>query len=117
MDVKLTFKGVKIKSVLPPLPVPLRTGSGILTHAPVLLVDILSEEGVVGLSYLFSPRKDLLKCLKEGIDAIAALLIGREMDPAKVSDHFRFRIPSIWWIWDFNDGKSRNRYGYLGRSF
>jgi mandelate racemase len=94
LDTKLTFKGVNIKAVLAPLPAPLRTGSGILTHAPVLLVDILSKEGVVGLSYLFSPREDLLKCLKEGIDAIAALLIGREMDPAKVSDYLdsEFRL-------------------------
>ncbi len=36
----IAISGVRVRAVLPPLPKPLKTASGKLTHAPVLLVDI-----------------------------------------------------------------------------
>lgn len=85
---ELTIGAVRLRAVLPPLPVPLNTASGQLTHAPVVLIDVEMSSGVVGVSYLFSPRPDMLKPLMEAIRALFEMVSGKLCDPVRLSAHF-----------------------------
>lgn len=81
----LTIESIQVRAVLPPLPKPLKTASGQLTHAPVLLMDLQTSEGITGLSYLFSPRQDMLKVLGDAIHAISVSIQGMRCDPVVIS--------------------------------
>ncbi len=81
----LTIESIQVRAVLPPLPKPLKTASGQLTHAPVLLIDLQTSQGITGLSYLFSPRQDMLKVLGDAIHAIAVSIQGMRCDPVEIA--------------------------------
>jgi Mandelate racemase / muconate lactonizing enzyme, N-terminal domain len=49
----MTLSGVVVRSVLVPLAPPLQTASGIVSEAPIMLIDLLTERGITGRSYLF----------------------------------------------------------------
>jgi mandelate racemase len=63
----LTIRGVKTAVVEVPLNFPLGTSAAIVRAAPLLLVDLLTEEDVIGRTYLFCYRRS-------GAQAVAALL-------------------------------------------
>ena len=84
----MTIANVRVRAVLPPLPKPLKTASGQLTHASVLLIDLEMSSGIVGVSYLFSPRRDMLRPLIEIIHALVASVAGSPCDPVAISEHF-----------------------------
>lgn len=84
----MTVRNVRVRAALPPLPNPLKTASGQLTHAPVLLVDLETSSGVTGVSYLFSPRRDMLNALMAALHALAACANGMRCDPVAISEDF-----------------------------
>ena len=63
----LTIREVKTTVVEVPMNFPLGTSAAVLRAAPLLLVDLLTEEGVIGRTYLFCYRRS-------GAKAVAALL-------------------------------------------
>jgi mandelate racemase len=64
---RLTLRAIRARGVEVPLKLPLGTSAGTLRSAPLLLVDLETEEGVTGRSYLFC-------YLPAAAPAIAALL-------------------------------------------
>ncbi len=50
---RLTVRGVRARAVEVPMKLPLGTSAGTLRNAALLLVDVDTEEGVTGRSYLF----------------------------------------------------------------
>ena len=50
---RLTVRGIRARAVEVPMKLPLGTSAGILRSAALLLVDLETEEGVIGRSYLF----------------------------------------------------------------
>jgi len=64
---RLTVRAVRARAVEVPLKLPLGTSAGTLRSAPLLLVDVDTEEGVTGHSYLFC-------YLPAAASAIAAML-------------------------------------------
>jgi len=50
---RLTVRGIRARPVEVPMKLPLGTGAGTIRSAPLLLVDLETEEGVTGRSYLF----------------------------------------------------------------
>ena len=51
---KLTIRGLQVRAVDAPLANPIRTAVGEVPSAPLVLIDISTEEGVTGRSYLFA---------------------------------------------------------------
>ena len=49
----LTIRSVRTRAVSVPMRRPLRTSAQTITHAPLLLIDLQTHQGVVGRSYLF----------------------------------------------------------------
>ncbi|GAA4853246.1 enolase C-terminal domain-like protein [Pseudonocardia benzenivorans] len=80
----LTVRGLDARLVRVPMRRPLHTSGGQVTEAPLMLLDVHTEQGVTGRAYLF--------CYLDGVGhaavAVAAsvqdLLVGSSADPATV---------------------------------
>jgi mandelate racemase len=78
----LTIRSVTARPVLAPLPRPLRTASGEIPAAPLLLLDVETYQGVTGRAYLFGYTPTVLTPLRAFVDNLAELLVGRPVAPA-----------------------------------
>src|SRR5256885_3843064 len=71
---------------------PLATSTGELTAAMLLLVDLETDAGVVGCSYLFSPGKHALPAIAKLLEAMAEMLKGDEVAPFDLERKLRGRF-------------------------
>jgi len=94
MAPNLTFRSLRIVPVSVPLARPIRTASGTMTEGPLALIDLLSEEGVEGRSYLFTYTPLVLKPLCELLGNLVPLLQGMSGSPFDVERTLgaRFRL-------------------------
>jgi mandelate racemase len=53
MTAPLTLRSVQARAVEVPMARPLGTSAQTMTSAPILLIDMETEEGIVGRAYLF----------------------------------------------------------------
>jgi mandelate racemase len=93
-DPGLTIRSLSARAVIAPLARPLRTASGEIPAAPLLLIDIATEQGVTGRAYLFAYTKVTLRALKALIEDIAPLLAGKACAPSDRAAEFErtFRL-------------------------
>jgi mandelate racemase len=84
----MRIRSVQARGVVAPLDPPIRTAAGHVTQAPILLIDLTTDEGVVGRAYLFGyhaftlgPLRDLVVALGEGLtdEALAPVELDRAM--------------------------------------
>jgi mandelate racemase len=78
----LTIRSLTARPVLAPLPRPLRTASGAIPAAPLLLLDVETHQGVTGRAYVFGYTPATLTPLRAFVDDLAELLVGRPVAPA-----------------------------------
>lgn len=77
-----------------PLARPLRTASGTIPESPLLLLDVLSEQGPAGRAYVFGYTTLTLRALKAFLDDLSEVVVGRPALPSLMYDHLvqRFRL-------------------------
>lgn len=80
-DTPLTIRSLTARAVIAPLARPLRTASGEIPAAPLLLIDLLTDQGVTGRAYLFGYTKVTLRALKALTEDLAPLLVGKPCAP------------------------------------
>lgn len=88
-DPKLTVRELRTRPVLVPLARPLATSVGTFREAPLLLIDLETEEGVTGRSYLFSYLERGLGYLTGLIEHILAMTKGDLIAPAALHAKIR----------------------------
>ncbi len=90
----LTFHSLQATPVSVPLAQPVRTASGTVTHAPLVLIDLRTHQGVVGRSYLFTYTPLALKPVVQLLENLAALLKDQPAAPAAIEQMLdpRFRL-------------------------
>ena len=66
----LTIRGLRATGVNVPLAHPLRTASGTVNEAPLVLIDLVTEEGIVGHAYLFSYTPIMLRPLVQIVESL-----------------------------------------------
>lgn len=76
IGLSLRVRDVECRAVLAPMTRPLRTSSGAITQAPLLLIDLRTEQGITGRSYLFGYHAFTLKPLRDLVLAMAAMIKG-----------------------------------------
>jgi len=85
---RLTIRGLRVRGVHVPMRRPLQTGGGTVGIAPLALIDLLTEQGVTGSTYLFcytplalEPVLQMLTNLVPLIqgDAVAPLALDRKL--------------------------------------
>jgi mandelate racemase len=84
--------GVRIRPVVVPLDPPLRTASGVMATAPLVLVDITTDKAVVGRAYVFTYTPSVLPTLARLAEAISGQLVGQPVAPKVVVDRIRRRL-------------------------
>jgi mandelate racemase len=83
MTATTTISGVRARPVLLPLARPLRTASGSVPAAPLILIDVTTEDGVVGHSYVFGYTEAALAAMLALVTDIAPALVGKPAVPAQ----------------------------------
>lgn len=77
------IRSVHARPVLAPLARPLRTASGDIPVAPLVLIDVESDQGVPGRAYLFGYTPHTLKPLCSLVETLGAVVSGRPAAPAE----------------------------------
>ena len=80
---QLTIRGLNVRPVDVPLEDPVVTASGTVASAPLVLVDLLTEEGITGRAYIFTYTPAALLPTAQLIENLAAMIVG---DPVAPSD-------------------------------
>lgn len=90
----LTIRGIQVRPVNAPLTQSVQTAAGPVTSAPMVLVDILTEEGPKGSAYVFTYNLIGLGPTAQLIANLEPLLKGERLAPASVSRKLasRFRL-------------------------
>lgn len=78
----LTIKAIRTRAVLAPLSRPITTAVASIDKAPLLLLDVETDQGIVGHSYLFSYTPLVLGPLAELVANITGTQIGKACAPA-----------------------------------
>jgi mandelate racemase len=84
LDSELTIRGLFVHAVDVPMNRPLKTGGGEVSSAAMVLIDLLTEEGVTGCSYLFCPTPLVLKPLAKLLSNLAPLIEGHLLAPFEI---------------------------------
>jgi mandelate racemase len=94
---RLTLRTLRVRAVEVPLARPLLTASGAIRTAPLVLVDLATEQGVVGSSYVFAYTPLALRPLATLLENLGAALEGRSVAPipleAELAQRFRLLGP------------------------
>lgn len=90
----LTIARIRARAVKAPMARPVRTASGALDAAPLLLVDVECREGAVGRAYGLGYASEALGPLVRFVENVAPALEGRPAAPADIAAHFErsFRL-------------------------
>jgi mandelate racemase len=87
----MKVKAIRTRAVLAPMRRPLATSTGSIAGAPLLLVDLHTDQGIVGRSYLFGIGRQNLKPLAATIEAMAEMLRGDAVVPVELEKKLRAR--------------------------
>jgi mandelate racemase len=92
--VTTTIRDLTVRAVDVPMKRPLSTSARVIDRAPLLLLDVRTEDGVVGRAYLFCFDVFSQGLLRETLAEIAPLLAGVELDAAAIEAQLdrRFRL-------------------------
>ncbi len=91
----LRIRNIVSQPVAVPMRRPLRTGAGAVTQAALLLIDLETEEGITGHSYLFGYTPLTLKPLHELVRGLAELVRGDELAPVVIDQKLRAKARLI----------------------
>jgi mandelate racemase len=83
---------VQARAVIAPLPAPVRTASGSVTQALLLLIDLYTEEGPVGRAYLFSYQPFALRPLRDLVLGLGETIKGYPVAPIDLDRALRTRF-------------------------
>jgi mandelate racemase len=91
MKAALKIQSISVRAVAVPMRRPLQTSTGAVNVAPLLLVDMKTNSGIVGRSYLFSISKNNLKPIAALVEAMAEMLKGDAVAPFEIEKKLRAR--------------------------
>ncbi len=85
-DLKLTIRDLKMRAVLVPMRRPLATRVGTFEKAPLLLLDLETEEGITGRTYLFGYMRRGCAYMAAMLQDIGEMTRGERVAPAAAYD-------------------------------
>ena len=86
---KLKIESIRTRAVAVPMQRPLATSTGALTAAALLLIDLQTDAGIVGRSYLFGIGKHNLPPIAKLLEAMAEMLKGDAVAPFDIERKLR----------------------------
>lgn len=91
MKTGLRIQSIAVRAVVVPMRRPLQTSTGAVSVAPLLLVDLKTDGGIVGRSYLFSISTNHLRPIASLVETMAGLLKGDAVAPFEIERKLRAR--------------------------
>jgi mandelate racemase len=91
MKTPLRIRAVQARAVAAPMKRPLATSTGKLSESALLLLDLQTDEGIVGRSYLFGIGKHNLPPIAKLVEAMSAMLAGDPLVPFDIERKLRAR--------------------------
>lgn len=92
---RLTIRGIRTVGVEIPMVYPLGTSRAVLSKAPLLLVDLETEEGITGRAYLWCYLRDALPAVASIMKAVAETTMGERLAPADLWEKLSKRFALI----------------------
>jgi len=80
-DETLKIRALSGRAVTVPMERPMKTAVGTIPAAPLVLIDIETEEGVAGRAYIFAYTPVMLRPLVAVVEELAPLLVGKAVAP------------------------------------
>jgi mandelate racemase len=97
MKTELTIRGLDVRAVDVPMRRPLETSGGVVGTAALVLIDLRTEEGITGRSYIFCPTPVVLGPVANLLSNLAPLIEGGPLAPVaieqKLQKSFRLQGP------------------------
>jgi mandelate racemase len=87
----LKIESIRVRAVAVPMKRQLQTSIAAVTIAPLLLIDLRTDAGIVGRSYLFSPGKPHLPAIAKLVEAMAEMVQGDAVAPFDLEKKLRAR--------------------------
>jgi len=89
-----TIRKLTVRAVRVPMTEPHRTASGVITESPLVLVDVLTDQGITGHAILFTYTLAALGPTARLVSNLAELVVGEALSPAAIYDRLsrRFRL-------------------------
>ena len=90
----LVVRGLVVRAVDVPMRRPLKTGGGEVASAAMVLIDLQTDGGLTGRSYLFCPTPLVLEPLTKVLSNLAPVVEGEPLAPAEIERklHKTFRL-------------------------
>jgi mandelate racemase len=85
----MKIRGLRLRAVAAPMKRPLQTSIAAVTVAPLLLIDLETDAGIVGRSYLFALGKHNLAPIARLVEAMAEMVQGDEVAPLDLERKLR----------------------------
>ncbi|GAC1414242.1 MAG: enolase C-terminal domain-like protein [Candidatus Velthaea sp.] len=82
----MNVRDMSIRAVDVPMRRPLGTSAQTIATAPLLLIDLRTDEGIVGRAYLFCYSKLGQRLMRDVLADAAMALSGLEIDPARIGE-------------------------------
>jgi mandelate racemase len=92
---RLTVRSIRAVGVEVPMTYALGTSRAVITRAPLLLIDLDTEEGVTGRSYLWSYMRGVMPAIAAMLAVVEETVKGEPLAPAAVWDKLAQRFALI----------------------
>lgn len=92
MNTTLTITGVRARAVNVPLEYPVRTSVGVVATSPLVLIDLQTDTGIVGRSYIFTYTPLALQASRVLVESFGQALVGQPVQPFEVDRWFSQRL-------------------------
>jgi mandelate racemase len=86
------IRALRARALDVPIRRPLATSTGALTHVPLVLVDLDTDQGITGVTYVFTPGSYAVKPLAAMIEALGEIVRGEPVAPFAVEQKLRKRM-------------------------
>src|ERR1700754_4611040 len=88
---------VKARAVVTPMSRPVRNAFGVIDVAPLLLIDVTTDQGITGRSYLFAYSKLTLKAFVHLVEEIGRDLFGKPVVPVDLMAAMDAKFRLLGW--------------------
>jgi mandelate racemase len=85
----MKVRTIRVRAVSAPIKRPLTTSVGTVSSAALLLIDLQTDEGITGRSYLFGIGKHNLPPIAKLVEAMAEMVKGDELSPLDLERKLR----------------------------
>ena len=85
----MRIASLRVRPVLAPMRLPLQTATGAISLAPLVLIDLQTDAGVVGRSYLFAIGRQNIKPIVALLEAMGEMLAGDPLVPFEIERKLR----------------------------